>query len=338
MGAYLAAAADRLALDYHTIDARDAHAKSRIGRSFYWRFRGKRPARLSFFSAKVLELCIGEQCDVVLTTGCAPLDRHHIERLRAIGIKVINYSTDDPWNPAHRAEWFLSTLSAYDAVFTPRRGNMDDFRRSGARVVQYVPFAFDPDIHRPWPEGSVANGRSDVLFVGGCDADRLPIIRALIGEGLAVAVFGGYWDRYSDTRPVWRGNTDQDAIRSASAAARISLCLVRRANRDGNTMRTFEAAAIGGCLLVEDTPDHRELFGPNDDAVRYFSSVTEMVLQARSLIRDSDARDRLAFQLFKTFDRSKHTYASRLRTMLEALDVKLPSVEQRHSQSQTESF
>ena len=29
------------------------------------------------------------------------------DRLRSLGIKVINYSTDDPWNPAQRAHWFL---------------------------------------------------------------------------------------------------------------------------------------------------------------------------------------------------------------------------------------
>jgi hypothetical protein len=96
-------------------------------------------------------------------------------------------------------------------------------------------------------------------------------------RGLDVALFGGYWDRYSKTRSYWRGLAGQDAIRFASAAARICLCLVRRANRDGHTMCSFEAAAIGGCILVEETADHRELFGPNDHAVRYFKTIPEMV-------------------------------------------------------------
>src|SRR5262249_18041929 len=154
---------------------------------------------------------------------------------------------------------------AYDAVFTPRRANLDDFRRCGMQAVYFLPFGYDPDIHRPWPENTPAGAPSDVLFVGGCDSDRLPLIRVLIKEGLNVALYGGYWNRFSDTRPYWRGMADQGAIRAASAAARICLCLVRRANRDGNVMRSFEAAAIGGCILAEDTPDHRELFGPNDD-------------------------------------------------------------------------
>jgi spore maturation protein CgeB len=319
MGGYLAAAAEQLGIDYKTADASNAEARTRIGRSLYWHLSDKRPARLRRFGAQILETCVSTQRDVVLTTGRAPLNRRHIEHLRGLGIKVINYSTDDPWNPAQRAEWFLSALPAYDAVFTPRHANFDDFRRLGVRAVYYLPFAHDPEIHRPWPKDVPASAPSDVIFVGGCDVDRLPLIRALIDQGLQLALFGGYWGGHPKTRAFWRGIADQNAIRSASAAARICLCLVRRANRDGHTMRSFEAAAVGGCILAEDTPDHRELFGPNDHAVRYFKNIPEMVQQAKCLLGDPDARQRLSFQLSVTFEARKHSYANRLAMMLQTL-------------------
>jgi spore maturation protein CgeB len=319
MGNYLGAAAKRLGIDYNVVDAADAEARSRIGRNIYWHLCDKRPARLRRFGAQVLHSCMSTHRDVVLTTGRAPLGRWHIDRLRSLGIKVINYSTDDPWNLAQRAQWFLSALPAYDAVFTPRRANFDQFRRCGVRDVYYLPFAHDPEIHLPWPKDAPASAPSDVIFVGGCDADRLPLISALIDQGLHVALFGGYWGGHSKTRAFWRGIADQNAIRSASASARICLCLVRHANRDGHTMRSFEAAAIGGCILAEDTADHRELFGPNDHAVRYFKNIPEMAQQAKSLIADRDARQRLSFQLRETFERQRHTYANRLTTMLETL-------------------
>ena len=198
---------------------------------------------------------------LVLGTGYAPLERSHIEALRARGARVVNYSTDDPWNPALRAPWFLSTINAYDAAFTTRRANIEDFRRAGVRDVHHIPFGYDPEVHRPWPADKPAGRRSDVLFVGGCDSDRIPLINALIDAGLEVALFGGYWDRHAKTRPYWRGMADQDTIRATSAAACVSLVLVRRANRDDAVMRSYEAAAIGGCILAEDTPEHRELYG-----------------------------------------------------------------------------
>jgi hypothetical protein len=317
MGNYLSAAARQLGLDHEIIDAGSAEASSQIGRSFYWRLRDKRPALLDRFAARVLDACAASRYHIVLTTGRAPLDRSHLEQLRRLGAKVINYSTDDPWNPALRAGWYLSALPSYDAVFTPRRANLDDFRGCGVHAVHYLPFAYDPEVHQPWPESAPAGHQSDVLFVGGCDVDRLPLVRALIDSGLKMALFGGYWDRHSKTRPHWRGIANQDTIRSASAATRICLCLVRRANRDGHVMRSFEAAAIGGCILAEDTADHRELFGPDNHAVRYFSTLSELVRQAQMLICDLEERRRLSLQLRKRLATGGHTYADRLATMLQ---------------------
>jgi spore maturation protein CgeB len=321
IGSYLASAARQLGVDYQIVDAGAAEANSRIGRSFYWHLRNKRPARLERFGAQVLDTCARTRPRVVLTTGNAPLGRSHIENLHARGIRVVNYSTDDPWNPALRAPWLFSALSAYDTIFTPRRANVGDFRGCGVRAVHYLPFGYDPEVHRPWPNEKPTGIPSDVLFVGGCDADRLPLIGALIEAGLDVALFGGYWERHSATRPHWRGMADQDTIRSASAAARVCLCLVRRANRDGHVMRSFEAAAIGGCILAEDTVDHRELFGRENYAVCYFKTIAEMVQQAKILVADAEARRRLSLELRKRLATGGHTYADRLAAILRLSDA-----------------
>jgi spore maturation protein CgeB len=184
------------------------------------------------------------------------------------------------------------------------------------RAVHYLPFAYDPAVHRPLSEKEPIGRLSDVLFVGGCDSDRLPLIGALCDAGLELALFGRYWDHYSKTRSHWRGIADQDTIRSASAAARVCLCLVRQANRDGHVMRSFEAAATGGCILAEDTADHRELFGPEDHAVRYFKTIPDMVHQAKVLVSDAGARRRLSLQLKKRMAAGGNTYADRLAVIL----------------------
>src|SRR5262245_15862303 len=166
MGNYLASAARQLGIDYEILDTGGAEASSRIGRSFYWHLCGKRPARLKWFGAQVLDTCARTWPSVVLATGHAPLARSHIENLRGRGIRVVNYSTDDPWNPALRAPWFLSAISSYDAVFTTRRANIGDFLGCGVRAVHYLPFGYDPYVHRPWPNTNPAGVPSDVLFVG----------------------------------------------------------------------------------------------------------------------------------------------------------------------------
>jgi spore maturation protein CgeB len=314
MGNYLASAAEKLGLDYRIMDMGKAEAGTRIAQSVYWRFRDRRPAKLAHFAAQVLATCVEMKPDIVLTTGIrVPLERSHLEKIRELGTTVINYSTDDPWNPILHSKWFTLAIPSYDVVFTPRRANLDEFFRCGVRAIHYMPFAYDPLIHKRWPESMPSGAPSDVLFVGGCDDERLPLISALGEAGFKLALFGRYWNHHSKTRPYWRGVADQDIIGAASATAAICLCLVRRANRDSHVMRSFEAAAIGGCILAEDTADHRELFGP---AAYYFQTIPEMVQQAKILRADADLRRRLALALSERMAGRKDTYADRLAEML----------------------
>ena len=77
-------------------------------------------------------------------------------------------------------------------------------------------------------------------------------------------------------------------------------------------MRSFEAAAMGGCLLVEETVEHREIFGADGEAVVYFRSIQEMQTRATWLASQPAERHRLARTARSTITRGVHTYADRL--------------------------
>jgi hypothetical protein len=81
-------------------------------------------------------------------------------------------------------------------------------------------------------------------------------MREFMPHGSPVLLAGAYWDRYPAFRAYALG-----IKRALTAAAKVNLCLVRRANRDGHVMRSFEIAAIGGCMLAQDTDEHRDIFG-----------------------------------------------------------------------------
>jgi spore maturation protein CgeB len=102
----------------------------------------------------------------------------------------------------------------------------------------------------------------------------------------------------------------------------VNLCLVRRANRDGHVMRSFEIAAAGGCMLAQDSGEHREIFGPEGEAVIYFRDAKEAAQRARALLRDSFERKRLAAVLHRRIVGGAHTYAHRLATMLGIANVR----------------
>src|SRR5262249_39762565 len=63
--------------------------------------------------------------------------------------------------------------------------------------------------------------------------------------------------------------------------------------------RSFEIAAAGGCMLAQDTDEHREIFGPEGEAVVYFRDAKEAAQHARALLCDLSERKRLVAGLHR---------------------------------------
>jgi hypothetical protein len=315
VGSHFLHAARELGLDVNFADVREAEGGPLV-RRFCWHFMKHRPGRLGAFSQSVVRMCAEHAPRVLLTTGFAPITAAALRQLRAMGIRRMNYLTDDPWNPTHSTPWFFAALREYDDVFSTRRANMGQLREAGCKRVSYLPFAFAPHLYHP--ESSVTAGlESDILFAGGADADRVPYIAALAKAGFKVGLYGGYWERYEETRGSTRGLQPPSTVRAALAATKIALCLVRRANRDGTCMRTFEVPAVGACMLVEKTDEHLDLFGPEGEAVVYFENIPEMIEKTRWLLAHEGERARLKNAAHRLITGGGHTYRDRLASMMD---------------------
>jgi len=321
VGGHLLSAAKAMNVRVELLDSRQAFEGPGWRQKLEWHLRGHRPAQLTDFSARVLDAVRRTQATHVITTGLAPLDARSLREIGTLGARRLNYLTDDPWNRAHRAPWFMDALSHYDHIFSPRRANMNDLTAIGGPSVSYLPFAYAPDQHFPEPPAGEAERTqfaADMVFAGGADPERVAIVMPFLEAGLRVALYGGYWDRYAETRAHARGHADPKKLRKAIGGAAVSLCLVRRANRDGHSMRTFEVPAMGGCMVIEDTDEHRDFFGAPGEAVVYANSTSEMVDAVKALVVDPDRRNRLSGRAHQLIADGPFTYADRLRSMLEA--------------------
>jgi spore maturation protein CgeB len=278
----------------------------------------RRPPRLAAFNREVTAAAAAARPRVLITAGFGPVTATTLRALAASGTRRVCWLTDDPWAPGHRARWLLEALPHYDLVCTPRRANLAQLQALGCKEVRYLPFAYDPELSFPetLPLALRQALGSQVLFVGGADADRVPIIRGLLRARLNVALYGGFWHRYRETKAAARGLAAPDVIRQATAAADINLCLVRRSNRDGHVMRSFEIAAAGGCALMEETQEHHELFGAEGEAALYFASMPELIDKARALLADAGLRRRLARAARERVLGRGHTYRDRLEVLL----------------------
>lgn len=304
--------------DAELIESRRSMEGPRLLRAFAWRYMGRRPVRLRAFGEEVVACCRRSRPEALLATGIAGLDAAALQGIGETGARRILYLTDDPWNPAHRANWFLKTLSQYDQIFTTKRATVADLEAASGSKVAFLPFAYDPRLCHAEPVSADdrASLDSDVMFAGGADRERVPYIHALSKAGFRIALFGSYWEQFAETRTETRGQADPETVRRAVLCAKVVLCIVRRANRDGHSMRTFEVPACGGCMLTEYTEEHAEIFGDEGRAVLYFRTIPEMVEKAQWLIRNPDDRARLAAAAHKLITGGGNTYRDRLLTML----------------------
>ena len=334
VGAHLLAAATDLGYRVDLVDAREAYAAPRWQQRANWWLRGHRPARIRAFNDALVAHLDRQQPDALLTIGIAPVDAGTLRACRERGVRSLNFLTDDPWNPAHRSPWFLDALPRYDVVITPRHANERDLRGLNGPDVLYLPFAYNPAVH--FPEAPAAGDHrfeADVMFAGGADADRVPLLASMIGAGLDVAAYGGYWTRYPSTRGAARGFLDARGLRQAASAARVSLCMGRRANRDDHAMRTYELPAMAACMLVENTPHHRQLFGADGDAVLYFDTIDDAVRRARELLADETRQVRCRRAVRTLITEHSHTYADRLTAMIAGPDHTLDETCSRHTRT-----
>jgi hypothetical protein len=319
IGDSLRRAAIQAGMSTQFYDVRGAWGARGVMQALAWRLGGRRPLKLDEFSSGVVRSCELDPPEVVITTGAAPLTRTALSLLRALGATCVNFSTDDPWNRALRAGWFLDALPEYDVICTPRMANIEDFRRIGCADVRFLPFAYDPMTFSADLSADVAElDQPDVLFVGGADRDRFGFIKEFAAAGPRLTLVGGYWDRYPlpDARDL--GLQPADVVMGLTLAAKVNLCLVRRANRDGHVMRSFEIAAVGGCMLAEDTAEHRLIFGEDEDCALFFKTPKQAASLAAELFGDTERRRQLAVAARARVVSGGHTYGDRLSAMLSA--------------------
>jgi spore maturation protein CgeB len=317
MGGFLYQAARSLGLETVVHDVRLAEKGPHWAAAAAWRF-DRRPLRLRGYGKSLLQRCTEFQPRLVLCVGMAPITREVLLGMQKMGIQVFNYLTDDPWNPGMYSSWFLAALRHYDHIFSPRRANMEDLKRHGCPAVSYLPFAYCEEAHLgsfPTVENNDLS-RPDIVFVGGADSDRIPFMTALIHANFHLQLYGGYWERYTETRRHACGHLQPREAQQVTANAKVALCLVRRANRDGHVMRSLEIPAMGGCMLAESTSEHRDLFGEDGQAVVYFESIPELIQKARWLLDHPGERQRLRKAVHRLITTGGHTYRDRLRSML----------------------
>jgi spore maturation protein CgeB len=320
VGAFFRRALEQLGHEYSFVDEQKYFGGVSFLHKFAFRALGRRPLAYWTFNRALLSETRRFRPQVVLAVKGAYIAPSVLGTIRTEnGASLVNFATDDPFNSVNSTRDILKGFAFFDIYATPRRSNIPDLQQAGCHKVIYLPFGYDPAVH--FPE-CPANGDeamiwcSDMVFAGGADDDRLPYLEALAAQpNLDLHLYGGYWNRNHQLRSHWRGFAVERDYRLALGGSKIALCLVRRANRDGHVMRTFEIPACGVFMLAERTGEHLEFFEEGKE-MACFSSPQELVDKACYYLAHTDERQRIAEAGYRRVIRNRHTYQDRLVELL----------------------
>jgi spore maturation protein CgeB len=265
LGAMLVRAAEVMDLSLTICDTNGfAPSINHLWGKLFNRISGRRPLEWWSFNGRIAGLIRENRPSIVLVTGIFPLIGEVFRLSRACGAITVNYLTDDPWNPSHQSRTFFSNIWMYDFIFSTKKDIIPDLLRvrTGGKVT-FLPFGFDPFYHRTISAGNsnAQLGYADAVFIGGADTDRHDFLKKFKKrfQG-SMAIYGGNWQRYHDLLDHFGGVIFGDDFCKVINGCGFNIGLVRRKNRDGHSMRTYEIPACGGVGIYEDTEEHREIF------------------------------------------------------------------------------
>ena len=260
--------------------------------------------------------------DLVVVNQGMVLTGATLRTARADGVRCINWFSDYPLE----FEEGLERAEAYDAFYLGSSFAARRHQEAGHRHAAWLPFACDPQAHRPIetrPSPAEDRRADRVVFVGSLYPERQVLLRFL--RGLPVGIWGPGWERAAGDphlAPMIRGGALRPAQwRVIYGQADVVLNVHYGAfgplevSGDLANTRLFEILACGAYQIVDRQGDVLRLFNEGEHLAA-FSSGDELrarVVQAlgdEALRRRVSARGRQAVL-------SAHTYEHRARVLVD---------------------
>jgi glycosyltransferase involved in cell wall biosynthesis len=214
----------------------------------------------------------------------------------------------------------------YDLLLANSDGGTSRLRELGARRVETLYWAADPELFTPLDVGK----EFDVFFYGYGDKFRREWMRELVGEPSRAApeltfALGGRDFRGDVGNAHTVGDVPFNAFPRAISAARVNLNITRSAHASvagSSTCRPFELAACGAAIVSN----------PHDGIERWFEPGSELVVvssgeEALAAYRELVADPALALEMGRRARErvlDEHTYSHRARRLLELVGVGAP--------------
>ena len=280
------------------------------------------------FKNRLYEFLKNKRFDFILDFKSAWLGPNDIMRLKdTTRALFFHFNADSPFDKerANRHPNLIKNMPVYDVYFIWHKGLIPKIYAKGAKRVEYLPFAWDPELH-PFTDLSGKEEekyRSDLVFIGNWTHERERWLETVADFELTIwgdaACKWGRMKKGSELFNKWkpvsvRGKEFAKVVR----ASKINLNFLRDQNKGSHNMRTFEVPGCGGFLLTERSEEQCEFF-EEDKEIACFSTPEEL----REKIKFYLPRDELRRKMAEAAHRKVaqvHTYLDRGKRILEVYE------------------
>ena len=183
---------------------------------------------------------------------------------------LVFWSNDDIIFKHNNSIFLKNSLRYYDLIYTMKILNIYNFelRKFKVNNVEYLLQCYADDLSNL---ATIERNEFlyEVIFIGTYENQRFETIKYLCDNNIKVDVFGNGWDNinYDNTNfKLHKPVTELDYLKSINKS-KISLCFLRKANRDNITVRSVEIPAYGGFLIGEYSVEHQFLFENKVEAI-----------------------------------------------------------------------
>jgi spore maturation protein CgeB len=237
-------------------------------------------------------------------------------------INLLSWSDDDMFNRGNRSFYYDWGLKYYDMIVTQKsyNCNADELPSLGAKYVFFRNKAYDKDVHKSY-DCSDEKHNFEVLFIGHFEEERYKSMLHLSENGIKVDIFGPAWGNYMNTNKnliIHNKMLVAEDYANALSCAKISLCFLRKINRDLQTSRTMEIPSCGGFMMAERTDEHINLFEEDKEAV-YFDNDDELLEKVKYYLNNDDKRINISKNGRFRCENSPYSYDDRAKEIINEL-------------------
>lgn len=295
-------------------------------RSWWELGRTSRALYDSFASIAFLKEATVRQPDVIFMPKAENIHSRAVKAaMRRTGAKLVTWYPDHPFKADMTSMSILRNLPRYDIFYIWGRFLVESIRAAGARRVEYLPFAFDPESH-PTDVALTPDDRkrfaSEVCFVGAWDRERERDLESLCSFDLAV--WGPGWreniSASSPLRPKIRGGAlyNEDLVKVYRCSA-IVFNHLRLHNGSAHNVRSMEIAGIhGGVQLVRRTKELSEDLFTENEHLLCFEGNDELLNKVRVALSDHGLAKRLSDAAHQRVEKH-HLLSERISRMVKDL-------------------